>query len=86
MSPVVADVIICDYRLRGTENGLDAIEKVRMEFCSDIPALLVTGDTAPDQLAKIMESGIAVLHKPLQPQILRAALLNAASPLRGGCI
>lgn len=71
-----ADVIVCDYRLRGTENGLDAIEKVRMEFCADVPALLVTGDTAPDRILEIREGGLPVLHKPLQPDELRAAMLQ----------
>jgi len=72
-----ADVIVCDYRLRGNENGLDAIEKVRMEFCVDVPALLVTGDTAPDRILEIKEGGLPVLHKPLQPDELRAAMLQA---------
>lgn len=72
-----ADVIVCDYRLRGSENGLDAIEKVRMEFCVDVPALLVTGDTAPDRILEIKEGGLPVLHKPLQPDELRAAMLQA---------
>lgn len=72
-----ADVIVCDYRLRGSENGLDAIEKVRMEFCMDVPALLVTGDTAPDRILEIREGGLPVLHKPLQPEELRAAMLQA---------
>lgn len=72
--PTPPDVIVCDYRLRGTENGLDAIEKVRMEFCVDVPALLVTGDTAPDRILEIREGGFPVLHKPLQPDELRAAV------------
>jgi CheY-like chemotaxis protein len=75
--PSLPDVIICDYRLRGTENGLDAIEKVRMEFCADVPALLVTGDTAPDRILEIREGGFPVLHKPLQPDELRTAMLQA---------
>lgn len=70
------DVIVCDYRLRGTENGLDAIEKVRMEFCAEVPALLVTGDTAPDRILEIREGGFPVLHKPLQPDELRDAMLQ----------
>ncbi|TXT39773.1 MAG: integral membrane sensor hybrid histidine kinase [Comamonadaceae bacterium] len=75
--PTPPDVIVCDYRLRGIENGLDAIEKVRMEFCVDVPALLVTGDTAPDRILEIREGGLPVLHKPLQPDELRKAMLQA---------
>ncbi len=81
--PTPPDVIVCDYRLRGSENGLDAIEKVRMEFCVDVPALLVTGDTAPDRILEIREGGLPVLHKPLQPDELRAALLQAIRARQG---
>ena len=77
--PKLPDVIVCDYRLRGTENGLDAIEKVRMEFCADIPAMLVTGDTAPQRILDIREGGFPVLHKPLQPDELRDAIGRALS-------
>ncbi len=76
MSTRVPDAIVCDYRLRDGEYGLEAIEKLRMEFCEDIPALLVTGDTAPDRIVEIKSSGIPVLHKPLQPEALRQALLE----------
>lgn len=82
--PTPPDVIVCDYRLRGTENGLDAIEKVRMEFCVDVPALLVTGDTAPDRILEIRAGGFPVLHKPLQPDELRAAMLLAILAYQGG--
>lgn len=80
MSPRVPDVIVCDYRLRDNEYGLEAIEKLRSEFCEDIPALLVTGDTAPDRIVEIKSSGIPVLHKPLGPEALRQALLHIVGP------
>jgi two-component system, sensor histidine kinase len=50
---------------------------LRGEFNNDIPALLITGDTAPERLREIDAGNIPVLHKPLDEQILRAALLNA---------
>lgn len=78
----VPDAIICDYRLRGEETGLDAIEKLRAEFCTDIPALLVTGDTAPGRIREIRASGLPMLHKPVQPDALQAALLRACNQSR----
>ena len=41
------DLVISDYRLRGEENGIDAIQRLRSEFNDDIPGILITGDTAP---------------------------------------
>lgn len=80
MSPRPPDVIVCDYRLREGETGLDAIDKLRTEFCADIPALLVTGDTAPAQIQDIQKSDAQVLHKPLQPDALRAAIQSCIQP------
>ena len=70
------DLIVSDYRLRGTENGIQVVELLRNEFNVDIPALLVTGDTAPDRLRDAEASGLPILHKPLNPARLRTLIAN----------
>jgi CheY-like chemotaxis protein len=65
---------VCDFRLGGGESGLAAIEALRSEFNEDIPALLITGDTGPERLREIEASGLSVLHKPVQEDVLRDAL------------
>jgi len=70
------DLIVCDYRLRGTENGIELVEMLRNEFNVDIPALLVTGDTGPDRLRDAEASGLPILHKPLNPARLRTLIAN----------
>ena len=45
---------------------------------NDIPALLVTGDTAPDQVLRVHESGHIVLYKPVQPKELLTVLKKLA--------
>jgi signal transduction histidine kinase/CheY-like chemotaxis protein len=70
------DLIISDYRLRGGENGIEVVELLRNEFNVDIPALLVTGDTAPDRLRDAEASGLPILHKPLNPARLRTLIAN----------
>ncbi len=59
------DLIICDYRLRAGENGITVIDRLRSEYNHDIPALLITGDTAPERISEAMQSGLPVMHKPL---------------------
>jgi signal transduction histidine kinase len=76
------DVLICDYRLSDDENGIGVVEAIRNEFNADIPALLVTGDTDPDQIRRIASSGLTVLHKPLQEQALHDAICALCAPLR----
>jgi signal transduction histidine kinase/CheY-like chemotaxis protein len=73
-SPRAPDAIVCDFRLGGGESGLAAIEALRSEFNEDIPALLITGDTGPERLREIEASGLSVLHKPVQEDVLRDAL------------
>jgi two-component system, sensor histidine kinase len=74
------DVLICDYRLRDDETGVSVVEAIRNEFNSDIPALLLTGETDPGQIRRIAESGIAVLHKPLREDELHEALRALCGP------
>ncbi len=72
----VPDLLICDYRLPGEIDGLRAVQVLRGEFNEDIPALLITGDTAPDRLREAQDSGILLLHKPVAYGRLRAAIGN----------
>lgn len=74
------DVILADYRLRGGENGADAIRQVCTAIGKKIPALIITGDTAPERLREAKASGYTLLHKPLQPAQIRAFVRHAVSP------
>jgi two-component system, sensor histidine kinase len=68
------DLIVCDYRLpRAT--GVDVIEGLRNAF--EIPALLISGDAAaPPSGAD--GGGYNLLHKPLDAERFRAALVDAS--------
>jgi CheY-like chemotaxis protein len=74
--PVRPDLVICDYRLRDGENGVAVIERLRADYNETIPAMLITGDTAPDRLADAQASGLLLLHKPVSNSRLRAAIVN----------
>ncbi len=67
-----ADLLISDQRLPDIA-GIALVQAVR-ERCGYLPALLITGDTAPEQLAKLQASGVPVLHKPFRAEALMAAL------------
>jgi two-component system, sensor histidine kinase len=71
------DVIIADYRLREHQTGVDAIRAVHAKWGEHIPALIITGDTGPEQLREVSKSGYNLLHKPVQPGRLRAFLRQA---------
>jgi len=74
-------LIICDYRLRDDETGTAVVERLRSEFNDDIPAMLITGDTAPDRIREAEASGLLLLHKPVPNGKLRAAIAHLTSPM-----
>jgi signal transduction histidine kinase/CheY-like chemotaxis protein len=70
-------LMICDYRLRAHEDGINVIGRLRAEYNDDeIPGMLITGDTAPDRLREAQESGLLLLHKPVSNSRLRAAITH----------
>lgn len=68
------DLLIVDYRLRRHASGIATIARLRKLAGAPIPALVVTGDTAPDRLQEAQASGYPLLHKPVTPTRLRAAM------------
>ena len=72
----IPSLIVCDYRLAGSETGIEVIHALHNEFNESIPALLITGDTAADQILTLRSSGFPVLHKPVLKKPLKDALLH----------
>nr|WP_316641237.1 ATP-binding protein [uncultured Roseateles sp.] len=70
-------LLLCDYRLADGNGGIAAIDQLRDAFNQDIPAVLVTGDTAPEQLREAVASGLPLLHKPVTQLQLREAMERA---------
>lgn len=68
------DFILADLRLRGDASGIDAIRSLRAALGRGIPAVLISGDTAPEQLRKVSTAGLTLMHKPLKAVRLRALL------------
>ncbi len=70
------DLIVSDYRLRDGDTGIAAIQAVQETYGSTVPAMLITGDTAPDRIIEATAGGFLLLHKPLSNAKLRAAVGN----------
>ncbi|MBU0806734.1 MAG: response regulator [Gammaproteobacteria bacterium] len=67
-------VLISDYRLAATEDGLRAIECLREEAGRMLPALLITADVGADLQERCTRAHVTLLAKPLLPARLRQAL------------
>jgi signal transduction histidine kinase len=81
------DLLIVDYRLRHHASGIDTIGRLSALAKTAVPALVITGDTAPDRLREAQESGYPLLHKPVKPAQLRSVmrhLVGRARPPQSG--
>lgn len=76
----VPDMIVTDYRLRLGETGIDVIRMLRQAMQGDaaaqpaIPALIISGDTSPEEVAAMTQAGLPMLYKPVDPGLLRATI------------
>lgn len=69
------DVILADLHLGEGRSGLDAIRQMRARWGS-VPGILVTADRSDQAAAEAARLGCPLLHKPIQPARLRAALAH----------
>lgn len=76
---VKPDLILCDYRLRNNRTGVEVLAILQKQLNKEVPALLITGDTAPERLREAHESGLVLLHKPIKPAKLRMAMVSVLS-------
>lgn len=79
----VPHLVISDLRLAQGETGIEAVrmvidnQRALLGDAIEIPALIVSGDTSPAEMARVRDAGLAMLHKPLAVDALYAAV-NAA--------
>ncbi len=82
--PFVPDFIIADYRLRNNQTGTSVCQRIEEKFNRSIPSVIVTGDTSPDRLKEVLDTGYQILHKPVEVRELKEvmqAMLNPAASL-----
>jgi len=67
------DVILADFRLRGNDNGILSIRAIH-KLHPELPAILISGDTAPERLLEAKQAEIQMLHKPVLVDELEQAI------------
>ncbi|NYZ11275.1 PAS domain-containing protein [Azospirillum sp. RWY-5-1] len=69
------DIVIADYRLREGRVGTEAVLRVRERFADNgLPGIILTGETGADCHIDAARHGCRVVHKPVTPRQLTAAL------------
>lgn len=72
--------VIADYRLGCGKRGTDAIRDLQRAIGTEIPGIILTGDTSPDRIREARASGFLLLHKPADHHMLRNLLTQMLDP------
>jgi anti-sigma regulatory factor (Ser/Thr protein kinase)/CheY-like chemotaxis protein len=66
--------IVCDVGAFSSARGVAAVERLRMEFNEDIPAVLLIDPAHADGAVMQLLPGLSLIDKPVNEQTLRSAL------------
>jgi len=73
------DLVLSDLHLGDGPDGAEVIENIRRLCGREVPAVLVTGETARDEVSRVAAAGDPVLFKPVQPRRLYEVLKSLLS-------
>jgi signal transduction histidine kinase/CheY-like chemotaxis protein len=73
----IVQMVISDFGLKGSMNGVDAITAIRQRLGAELPALLFTGDTSKETQILARNAGLSILYKPAKAEALRKAITAA---------
>lgn len=71
------ELLLCDFRLADGGSGLEAGLRLHRRNGKPMPLLLITGETAPERLQRVRDSGVPVLFKPVNADRLLQAIDTA---------
>jgi CheY-like chemotaxis protein len=70
------DLIISDYRLRDNQTGIDALMRIREAIGENVPAIIITGDSAAGDIRQVSQLGLPLAHKPVSAEHLRGLIAD----------
>lgn len=70
------DILLADLRLRDGDHGIATVHAIR-DLYPGMPALLISGDTAPARLREAHDAKLKLLHKPVPVKVLEQEIVNA---------
>ena len=74
------DMLLCDYNLRGSPDGVETIRHLRAALGRNVPAVVMTGDIRTQTVDSISAHGVSVLIKPFSADELLEVLRGPEKP------
>lgn len=84
LEDITPDLIITDFRLRHEETGKQVLQALRAYLGTQVPAIILTGDTSPQRLRDAQSTSALLLHKPVSTGQLRNAMVQLMAQPRLG--
>lgn len=69
-----ADLLIADYHLDDEQNGVDVVAHVNARRAVPLPALMITANYSNELKQQMRDLGHMLMHKPVRPMKLKAAM------------
>ncbi|NQX88224.1 MAG: hybrid sensor histidine kinase/response regulator [Halioglobus sp.] len=69
------DIVLADFKLRDEHSGLEVIRRLQAVY-HDLPAVVISGDTAPECLQEIGSAHIPLLIKPVLIGPLKSTIIR----------
>jgi len=73
-------LILSDFRLQDSCDGIEVIQRLRLQLQRQVPACLMSGDTDAGLVQSAQSAGLTLLHKPVRPAKLRSLLRRLLLP------
>ena len=70
------DLVISDYAFDEDFTGIEVVAVARTRFGADLRALIISGDSTEYVQQRVKDTGLLLIHKPVQPVQLRSAMLD----------
>ena len=68
------DLVMAELRLNGGRSGLEILAEIRRQMGAEVPAILMTSDSARERTKELTGADVSVLVKPFGPEHLRNAM------------
>lgn len=75
-----ADLLLADYHLDNGANGVDVAALVNARRTAPLPVLLITANYSNELKQQVRELGHMLMHKPVRPMKLKAAMSHLLAP------
>lgn len=79
-SLITPDLVLTDFRLDGDETGIQALRALIKDFGRELPAVIVSAESAAAIREEAVGLKVAILEKPVADQDLRRAMQQALDP------